>query len=173
MSIQPCNCYTSDPKPPYFKDDNYYCATCDKGMGNAYFAAASDRDRALADLAKERERAEDVFKDNVRLCAEKTRVWVENASLRAELAECRAELASACDERDTADTELAECRALLKDNPAMALIAQLKAAEARAERLQVTLSTIAGLDATAILRRPSVPIALAKEALAETEKEKP
>ena len=53
---------------------------------------------ALADLAKERERAEATI-----------------TALRDELAECRAELASACDERDTADAELSECRAELEN----------------------------------------------------------
>ena len=64
-----------------------------------------DIDEALADLAKERERAEDVFKDNVRLCAEKTRVWVENAALRAELETTKARLAEA--EREAESFELA------------------------------------------------------------------
>lgn len=41
-----CFCYLTDPREPVYsaEHDNYYCATCNRGMGNAYHAAARERD---------------------------------------------------------------------------------------------------------------------------------
>ena len=49
-----CVCYTTNPIEPYYRDGNYYCATCKLGQGSAYFAARKELD---AERAK-REEAE-------------------------------------------------------------------------------------------------------------------
>src|SRR5271166_3597629 len=84
-----CDCYTTNPIEPYYRDGNYYCATCKLGQGNAYFAARKELDAERARSAALQEEANTAHARNAALTDEgeemDARWHAEVAALQAEL----------------------------------------------------------------------------------------